>query len=73
MASNSEGVVFSPVVKVKMMSFETLSRSRLGADRGLNTGDVTVYLPVNNNGQFLKEEKDIYLVMPAGQTEQTEK
>ena len=55
------------------MSFETLSRSRLGADRGLNTGDVTVYLPVNNNGQFLKEEKDIYLVMPAGETGQTEK
>ena len=70
-ASNSEGVVFSPVVKVNMISGRTPSRSRAGADRALKTDDIAVYLPVSNNGQFSEEQQDIYLVMPA--TEQAEK
>ena len=70
-ASNSEGVVFSPVAKVKMISVQTVSSSRVGADRGLKTDDIAVYLPVNNNGQFSEEQENIYVVMPA--VEQAEK
>ena len=64
--SNSEGVVFSPVVKVKMISLAPRSRSRAGSERGLKSDDVAVYLPVNNNGQF-REEQDIFLVLPASE------
>ena len=64
-ASNSEGVVFSPVIKVKKISFQNPSNSVIENDRKPKTLDVAVYLPVSNNGQFAEAEQNIYLVMPA--------
>ena len=69
--SNSEGVVFSPVVKVKMISVKPRSRSRAKSARGLKSDEVAVYLPVNNNGKF-GEEQDVFLVLPASVTSELE-
>ena len=63
--SNSEGVVFSQVSKVKMLSSRMLLAPR--SNRKLDTDKVTVYLPVNNNGQFDEEESpdNVFIVMPS--------
>ena len=66
MVSNSEGVVFSRVTKVKMLrprarALVTDTVSLVDSDK------VTVYLPVSNNGKFNEDEEaeNVFLVMPS--------
>ena len=60
-ASNSEGVVFSRVVKVRKSKPRKSHTSKRG--RALNSGNVSVYLPLDANGQSGINDKDLYLVM----------
>ena len=59
MAANSEGVVFSRVVKVRM-------RKRQGntkRGRSLNNPSISVYLPWQANDQLDVSDSDLHLVM----------
>jgi len=69
--SNSEGVVFSRVTKVKML--RPRARSLVtDSVRLVDSDEVTVYLPVSNNGKFNEDEEaeNVFLVMPASDSEQ---
>ena len=57
--------MFSPVIKVKKISFQNPSKSVIENERKPKTLDVAVYLPVSNNGQFAEADQNVYLVMPA--------
>ena len=67
--SNSEGVVFSRVTKVKML--RPRARALVTEDRLVDSDKVTVYLPVSNNGKFNEDEEaeNVFLVMPASASE----
>ena len=61
MASNSEGLVFSRVVKVREGKTWMTGTGKRG--RALDNQGVSVYLPLQANGQLGIAAKDLYLVM----------
>ena len=61
MASNSEGVVFSRVVKVREKKTRRVDKVKSG--RALDNQGVSVYLPLQANGVLGINDKDLHLVM----------
>ena len=59
-ASNSEGVVFSRVVKVRERKPRRADTVKRG--RALDNEGVSVYLPLQANGQLEIDESDLHLV-----------
>ena len=60
MAANSEGVVFSRVVKVRMRK----SQGNTKRGRALNNPSISVYLPLQaSNKQLGIQDGDLHLVM----------
>ena len=61
MASNSEGVVFSRVVKVRERKTRRAGTGKTG--RALDYQGVSVYLPMQANTELGTNVKDLHLVM----------
>ena len=67
MASNSEGVVFSRVVKVRERKTRRAGTGKRG--RALDNEGVSVYLPLQANGYLGINDKDLHLVMGISHTQ----
>ena len=64
--SNSEGVVFSRVSKVKMLARRSRARALDTSKVNIIPEDkVTIYLPVSTNGRLeAPEQESVFVVMP---------
>ena len=67
MASNSEGVVFSRVVKVRERKTRKTDTVKRG--RALDNQGVSVYLPIQANRELGINDKDLHLVMAISPTQ----
>jgi hypothetical protein len=66
-ASNSEGVVFSRVVKVRERKTRRAGTGKRG--RALDNDGVSVYLPLQANTELGINDKDLHLVMGISPTQ----
>lgn len=66
-ASNSEGVVFSKVVKVRERKTRRADTAKRG--RALNNEGVSVYLPLQDSEELGTNDKDLHLVMGVSHTQ----
>ena len=67
MASNSEGVVFSRVVKVRERKTRRADTVKRG--RALDNQGVSVYIPLQTNRELGMNDKDLHLVMAISPTQ----